>query len=137
EFCLDCLPPELPIALASWRTRRPQPAAKRTHAFDREAVLGFLQRLGEPDSPQKVQFRFVLALLLWRKKVLKFDGSQPDGAGELWNFRLPVSGEKYAVERPDLDEEEIESLSAQLEQLLAGDTAEGELALSETGSVDA
>lgn len=119
DTCATCARPALPIPLASWRTKRPAPHAKRGQAFDREAVLGFFLRLGEPEAPQGVQFRFVLALLLWRKRVLRFDSSDGTGGAEIWRFTLTSTGETFAVQRPDLDEAEIESLSVQLESLLA------------------
>jgi hypothetical protein len=124
DHCADCRPPDEPPAIGVWRTRRPEPAVKRVHSFDREAVYHFFRRLEDADTPEQRQLRFVLALLLWRKRVLKLDRSDAVDGAELWHFTVPRSEETHAVERPDLDEEQLERLSTQLEALLAGEVGE-------------
>lgn len=120
DFCLNCRPPAESAPLGSWRTRRPVPTARKTFAFDREAVLGFFHRLKDAQTPEQQRFRFVLALLLWRKKALKFETSETrEDGGEVWRFAVPASSERCDVLRPELDEEEIDRLSHQLESLLA------------------
>lgn len=144
DYCLNCGVPAEPSPLAVWKTRRPAPT-KKAQPFDREAIYGFFQRLDGPDpesgtaepadalagppgagtepaglSAEKVQFRFVLALLLWRKKILKFEQTLHEGGREIWQFAAPAAERTHRVERPDLDEAQMEKLSAQLEQLLVG-----------------
>lgn len=123
DYCAACAPAD-DAALAHWKTRRPAPSTRRAPAFDRETVFTFFSRLDDPDTPDKLQFRFVLALLLWRKKVLRFAETITDREGELWRFETPTGGQRYDVRRPELDETQIERLSAQLEQLLAGGPAD-------------
>ena len=131
DFCCECEPPAEPAALGHWKTRRPEPAAKKIVPFDREAIYGFFERLEDATEPSQVQFRFVLALLLWRKKVLKLERTVPGSEGEVWEFITVRTATPHRVVRPDLGEEELERLSTQLEQLLA--TAPGELDLSGRG----
>lgn len=128
DFCCDCEPPAEPAALGHWKTRRPEPVARRLAPFDREAIYGFFERLEDASEPSQVQFRFVLALLLWRKKVLRLERTVPGSAGEAWEFITVRTATPHRVMRPDLDEEQLERLSEQLEQLLA--TAPGDLDLS-------
>jgi hypothetical protein len=123
DYCLDCAPANAGTAVGSWRTRRAAPSPKKNPPIDREALYGFFQALGTPEEPQKRQFRFVLALLLWRQRVLKLVDTATDESGEVWSFVEPKSGDSHAVPRPDLDDTEIERLSAQLEQLIAGEGA--------------
>jgi hypothetical protein len=122
DYCLSCPGQTDAAVLAEWTTRRPEPASRKTPAFDREAVWAFFQRMSDPQTPQEKQFKFVLGLLLWRKRALKFENSTTQDGVEQWHFRVPVSGEHVSLERPDLDEAEIERLSAQVESLLAGTT---------------
>ena len=63
-------------------------------------------------------------LLLWRKKVLKFERSAADGGREVWHFVAPRSGAAHAVVRPDLDEARLERLGEQLEGLLTGEVGD-------------
>ena len=124
DFCLAHAPDDACGEIARWLTRRPEPRAAKVQPFDREATFNFFKRLalqpeGAEISEQKLQFRFVLALLLWRKKVLKLESSDSAGDREVWCFRAPHADETFCVERPELAEDEIESLSQQLETLLA------------------
>jgi hypothetical protein len=121
DYCAACRPDDEASAIGTWRTRRPPAATKKTPSFDREAVYGFFEQLEDAQSPEKLQLRFVMALLLWRKKVLKFDGSDSRDGGEIWRFTTAGSGDKHVVERPELAENELERLGEQLEGLLTGE----------------
>jgi hypothetical protein len=121
DFCTTCRPTANVECLATWLWRRAAtPTAARPLSFDREAILAFFERLSAQVNPAQAQFRFVLALLLWRKKALRFDKSVPNEHGEDWDFVEPRSGRKFSLPRPELDEREIEALSQQLESLLSG-----------------
>ena len=63
----------------------------------------------------------MLALLLWRQKVLRLVDTVSDGAAETWQFVEPHGSETYSVSRPPLADEEIERLSTQLERLIGGE----------------
>ena len=137
DFCLNCPPPSEPTPIGYWRTRRPLPTVRKAAPFDREAVFSFFQRLHSAAEPHQLQFRFVLALLLWRKKVLKFVETIAAESGEAWRFIQPQSQEAFDVSKPELDEDEIERLSRQLEDLLAGGADEMEsIAASNPGDTN-
>ena len=118
DFCPSCEPPADPPTVASWQTHRPLPAATATQVFDRQAIYQLFVSLADADQPQKLRLRFVLALLLWRKKALKFEGSDTAEEGEVWQFAVPKAEGKHRVLRPDLDEEQLERLGMQLETIL-------------------
>lgn len=119
DQCLACDPPSDPPPLGTWRTRAALPSATGP-VFDREGLFALLAGLGAASDPQPQRLRFVLALLLWRRKTLKLEDTRNDPDGELWIFRSTRSDDRYEIRRPDLDEGQAEQLSAQLEQLLAG-----------------
>ena len=132
DYCARCAVPDAPAPVGSWTSRRPAPAARKVQPFDREAIFNFFRRLEDPDTPEKVQFRFVLALLLWRKKVLKLDRSTQEDEREFWEFGMKATGESHRVERPILAEDELERLSGQLEHLLSGQPGELEALTPDT-----
>ncbi|MBI5866425.1 MAG: hypothetical protein HZB38_18295, partial [Planctomycetes bacterium] len=119
--------------LAQWRTRRPLPTTQKVAPFDRETVLAFFRRLEKAETPEQIQFRFVLALLLWRKKALKLADTITEADREIWRFTQAQTQDAHHVVRPDLDEEQMERLSRQLEQLLAGQSGELEAIVSPAG----
>jgi hypothetical protein len=125
DYCQACAPAEELDRLATWKTTRREPATpKRGQPFDREAVFALFRQVTTAQDPAQDQFRFVLALLLWRKKVLKFEDTVPADTGEVWRFRAPHTGDEFQVPHPPLDETEVEQLSRQVEQLLADPPAD-------------
>lgn len=143
EYALTFEPEAELGEIARWRTRRPPPNTKRAQPLDTAAIYRLFRQLDEPGSTPQVQFRFILALLLWRKKVLRYDGTMDEDGREWWQFRAPDEDEPLQVERPALDEQEMDRLSAQLEQLLADppenliDVVEGTEAGEEAGATGA
>ncbi len=121
DYCLNCGVPITPVPIGSWRTRRPMPRSSSVPTFDREAVYRFFERLEGSDEPQRIQFRFLLALLLWRKKVIKLERTMTLNDTEIWEFRTPSTGTTHRVQRPELDEDRLEELSNQIAGLLTGE----------------
>jgi hypothetical protein len=119
DYCGHCEVPAEP-RIGLWRTHRRAPAVRHSSTvFDRQAALDFFRRL-TPDTPERQQFQFVLALLLWRKKALVFESSRSDDQGETWRFAVPKSDEAFELPRPELDEQRMDQLGSQLELLLSG-----------------
>ena len=94
------------------------PDQKRRLFVDDEMLMAFFERLANETEQEKINFRFVLALILMRKRRLKYDSEKTEGDSEIW--RLRITGEKEFVEvvNPHIDEEQIEQLSSQLGQVL-------------------
>jgi hypothetical protein len=120
EYCKHCQPPARPEPVAVWTTRRPAPAGKCNQSFDRATICGIFERLESAAAPAQVQLRFLLALLLWRKKVLRLERTAQADGWEVWEFVVVQTGATQRVARPDVDERQLEQLSSQLERLLAG-----------------
>jgi len=105
-----------------WRAR--VPVKDKPAGFvpvDCELLTQFFLRLEDADSAVKQHFRFVLALLLMRKRILRFEKSQREGDCEYWVLRLASEQSEHRVLNPRLTEEEVARLSRQLTALLSGD----------------
>jgi hypothetical protein len=83
--------------------------------------MAFFERLAEETDPDKINFRFVLTLILMRKRKLKYDSSRTEGSDEIWT--LKVTSEKRTVDviNPHLNEEQIEQLSSQMGEIMQVD----------------
>ena len=120
---------------ACWRTRRPPLPADtpRKMRFDAEFVLEFFRRLGdaeptegatvsssaEPSRSEKEELRFVLALLLVRKKALNFLSSQDrEGAEHLKMCEKREPGRVYWVRNPNLSDAKLEKVRDRIGELL-------------------
>ena len=85
---------------------------------DDQMLMAFFERLEKETEQEKIDFRFVLALILMRKRLLKYDSSRTETDQEIWQLR--ITGDKQTVEviNPHLDEEKIEQLSGQISEIL-------------------
>ena len=121
DFCGDYWQREKPDVFCYWKTRLPNPSQKKQIFVDDEMLMSFFERLADETERERINFRFVLALVLMRKRRLKYDSSKTDGSGEIW--RLKVTGEDKFVDviNPHLNEEQIEQLSSQIGQILQAD----------------
>jgi len=124
DFCADYWESEKPDVFCYWKTRLPHPDQKKQIFVDDEMLMAFFERLEKETEQEKVNFRFVLALILMRKRRLKYDATRVKDGKEIW--RLRIVGEKSADRRievinPHLDEEQIEQLSSQIGQILQTD----------------
>lgn len=121
DFCREFWEREKPQVYCFWKTKLSPPNEKKELFISDDMLMAFFERLAHETEPEKVSFRFVLALVLMRKRRLKYDSSKMDGAHELW--RLKISGDKDFVEvvNPHLNEEQIEQLTVQIGQILQAD----------------
>jgi len=121
DFCSEYWEREKPAVFCYWKTRLPHPDQKKHIFVDDEMLMAFFERLAEETEQEKINFRFVLTLVLMRKRRLKYDSSKLEDEKEIW--RLRVAGEKQFVEviNPHLNEEQIEQLSSQIGQILQVD----------------
>jgi len=121
DFCADYWESQKPDVFCYWKTRLPEPGQKKQLFVDDQMLMTFFERLERETEQEKVNFRFVLALILMRKRILKYDETKNDGDKEIWCLR--IVGEKQIVEvvNPHLDEEQIERLSSQIGEILQTD----------------
>lgn len=109
--------------IAFWRSVVAAPDQKRRGFVDDQTLLDLFERLGGDERQHRVRFRFVLMLLLVRKKLLRVTGTSTDGGIESWHVlpRGAVEGEvPSGVVNPKLDEEAMKEITEQLGEVLDG-----------------
>ncbi len=121
DFCADYWEKEKPSVFCYWKSKLPDPGQKKQIFVDDQMLMAFFERLENETEQEKVNFRFVLALVLMRKRRLKYDTTKVEDGKEIW--RLRIVGGKQAVEviNPHLDEEQIGQLSSQIGEILQTD----------------
>lgn len=135
-----------PQMFSYWRSTIPQPNQKKKLFVDDDVLVNLFRRLADATQPERLAFRFVLGLILMRKKMLRYDGAarrtvnqsvtQPDGSiqmqelvQEWWTFtpKLDVSKgplgkwneqERLEMLNPQLDEAQIAQVHQQLNEIL-------------------
>jgi hypothetical protein len=121
DFCADYWQSQKPEVFCYWKTKLPQPGQKKAQFIDDDMLMAFFNRLAEETEQEKINFRFVLALILMRKRRLKYDSSEIQNDKETWRLRITGDKEIVTVLNPHLDEEQIEQLSSQISEILQTD----------------
>lgn len=126
DYCLDCWTAQPrdnePGIFGVWRSRIPPAAEKKKLFVDDELLVNFFQRLDGSDEPAKINFRFVLALVLMRKKMLVYDRMKKEDDGrEVWQMHFKGNDQVHKVLDPHMDEEKIAQVSENLGQILEGE----------------
>ena len=118
DFCTEYWQSEQPNVFCYWKSKLPRPDEKKRIFVDDEMLMAFFERLAEETQQEKINFRFVLTLILMRKKRLKYDSSEIEDGKEVWRLRRVGETEFVEVINPHLDEEQIGQLASQLSQIL-------------------
>lgn len=119
DYGTDCWPPaDLEGVFSFWKTRIPRHDAAVRRFVDDDVILDFFRRLAGHEEARKRDFRYVLALLLMRKKVLKFKEMRRLGEETVMVLHDRVGGCDYEVVDPRLSEEQVERVSEEVGQVL-------------------
>jgi hypothetical protein len=84
-------------------------------------LMVFFERLAEETEEEKVNFRFVLTLILMRKRKLKYDSAEIKDGKEIWELKVTAQSRSVKVVNPNLTEDRIAELSTQMGQILQVD----------------
>ncbi|HWL94989.1 MAG TPA: hypothetical protein VNT79_15830 [Phycisphaerae bacterium] len=106
--------------LCFFKTRLPKRNQPKRRFIDDSALISFFNALADTPHPNKQRFRFVLALILLRKRILKYERTIREGDSEIWEMRLVKHKTVHRVVNPVLREDEIGSVSAELGVVLNG-----------------
>ena len=119
DYCLTC---EGRVSreesFSFWKTRSPVKDKGPKKFVDDGVILNFFMRLQNEHDQLKRNFRYVLGLLLMRKRVLKFKDVERGEGGEALVLYSPREQEDYRVYIPQLTEEEIAQVTDEVGQIL-------------------
>ena len=96
-----------PGAFSFWCGRVPVAEQGRKLRIDDDLLADCFQRLEGQTEPAQVNFRYVVALLLMRRKRFKFEGTQVQDDQETLRVRCTRTGTVHDVLNPRLTEDEM------------------------------
>ncbi len=102
-----------------------RPVKTRNVFVDNETLINFFVRLEEEDSEIKKNFRYLLSLILLRKRLLVFKDVFKEGDLEYMVMRDKEDRE-FRVLNPCMDKETIETVKGQMMAVLRENVFEGE-----------
>jgi len=115
-------PPE--GAVCHFKARLPEKSQPRKTIVDDAVLVDFFRRLEKAEDEHKLRFRFVLSLVLLRKRLLKYERTDRTAAGEFWEMRLTRDKTVHRVFHPSMNEQEIDALTRELGAVLEGQDVE-------------
>ncbi len=118
DFSVEYWEAQKPQVYCFWKSRLPNPQQKRKLFVDDAMLMAFFDRLATEEDPEKLNFRFVLMLVLMRKRKLKYDSSRKEDGREIWTLRVAGEDRTEEVVNPNLTEDQIGQLSEQMGQIL-------------------
>ncbi len=108
-------PPE--SCLAWWRSRLPTSPTEKAQLAPRDVLLNLLAELA--NLPSEVEFRYVLALVMLRRRVLRHQDSKIDEFGQEWlDLYCPHLDQQFSVKVAVPDSQQAEPLQQRLIHLL-------------------
>jgi hypothetical protein len=105
-------------AFCFWTGRVPSKDQARKMRIDADLLLDCFQRLDESAGTDKVNFRYVLALLLIRSKRLKYLESRMQDGREFLRLSCLRGGGHYDVVNPGLTEQELAAVQEEVLQVV-------------------
>ena len=119
DCCEACWPKrERKDIIAFWQTAMHKTEQKKRLFVDDAVLCELFERLADVEEPAKVNFRFVLGLILMRKRLLVYESTRVEGEKELWAVRMRGKQEMLDLLNPKLGEEQVMEVSQQLGQIL-------------------
>lgn len=108
--------------LCWWRTEVPDPSSKRQMFVDDDTLVDLFERLAAESDPARQAFRFVLGLILLRRRKLRMVDRRREGDDEVWVLKRVGGGDDaplWPVVDPRLSEEDADAIAEQLSTILA------------------
>ena len=119
DCCEACWPKrDRKDIVAFWQTAMPKTEQKKRLFVDDAVLCELFERLADVEEPAKINFRFVLGLILMRKRLLIYENTHVEGDRELWSVRLRGKQDMLDLLNPKLGEEQVMEVSQQLGQIL-------------------
>lgn len=120
DVCLACWKTQLSRGdLFWWRTRHEE-GKKRGIALNLEALEALFTRLEGQAAGALAELRYVLCLVLMRKRRLKIERVERDADGEALIVSRPRRSELYRVAVFDFSPEKIDELRSRLQEVFEG-----------------
>lgn len=119
DFATEAWTTPPPGTIAYWAGRVPASERPRKPTFNDDLLLDCLTHLTGTGEPDRLNFRYVVALLLMRRKRLKFEDAFRDEAGrDVLILKDARGGAVHQVVDPRLTDEQISAVQDEVFRVL-------------------
>ena len=118
--------PDGPI-IAAWRATMPTGHASARPKLDEAELLDLFEQLTEATERSQIIFRYVLALVLCRRRVLRYEGTAatPRGPAIIVRATKPSDSPTITVVDPALNETALTEATEEIGAMLIGKSEAG------------
>lgn len=109
DYSAEAWPGPPSDSIGHWIGRVPVGGGRTRPAIDDDMLMDCFRRLEGAVETSRVNFRYIVALLLLRRKRLKPDDGGRDTLGPVLWFR-DLKGDRHEVRDPQLSESELEAV---------------------------
>lgn len=118
DYAVEAWPGPPQGAIAFWSGKIPPVDRPRKPSFNDDLLLEWFQHLAGNNEPNRQNIRYVVALLLMRRKRFKFEDVQRQGETDVLILRDARNGTRYEIRDPRLNDEEIVAVQDEVFQAL-------------------
>jgi hypothetical protein len=101
-----------------WKARTPGVDSSKPKLAPQDVLLNLFTELD--DRPDEAEFRYVLGLLLIRRRIVKLEETRRDGEGEVLVLECPRRDEQYQLRVAAPAPERTDALQQRMIELLYG-----------------
>ena len=109
-----------------WKSRFQMPPPPAPDPTPKESVERLLRRLLQEDQPEQVNARYVLAIMLERKKALKQVDTRETAEERILVYEHARTGEVFIIVDPRLRLDQLDSVQQEVYSLMAPPTRQPE-----------
>ena len=119
EAAFKARPEDAPQPFSFWRSKYEVPPAAAPEALGKQTAEDLLRRYMLEQSPEYANARYILALMLERKRIFKqIDTKRNEEGQSVLIYEHRGSGEVFVIPDPNLRLEQIAEVQAQIAPLL-------------------
>jgi hypothetical protein len=118
DFAAEAWPGPPADAFGFWVGRVIAPESKKRAPIDDELLLDCFLRLEGQTEASRIRFRYVVALLLMRRKRFRFEEAKKENGQELLCLRCTRTGARHQVLNPLLSDDETAAVQEEVFQAL-------------------
>ena len=112
---------DAPQPFSFWRMKYTPPPPPAPEPLGKQTAEELLRRYMADPAPEHANVRFLLAVMLERKRILKEIETRRSEDGKVTRiYEHPKSGEVFVIPDPELRLDQLEAVQAQMAPLLAG-----------------
>jgi hypothetical protein len=102
-----------------WKSKFQAPAPAAAEPMPKESVEELLRKLVSEDLPEHLNARYVLAILLERKRILKQVDVREGTEGKILVYEHVKTGEAFIIPDPRLRLDQLDAVQQEIYSLLA------------------